>query len=95
MEDQLLFMLVENLINEEEWLWLRRGNRNQRNLYLELPYWRYERFCLEEMTEEECEVELRFQKNDIYHLAHALNFPDVLDAITVWWWTQWKHSVSV
>ena len=29
------------------------------------------------MTEEECEVELRFQKNDIYHLANALNFPDV------------------
>ena len=77
MEDQLLFMLDESLINEEEWLWLRRGNRNQRNLHLELPYWRYERFSLEEMTEEECEVELRFQKNDIYHLAHALNFPDV------------------
>ena len=38
---------------------------------------------MEEMTEEECEVELRFQKNDIYHLAHTLNFPDVFRCYNV------------
>ena len=29
------------------------------------------------MTDEECSVEMWFKKDDIYHLAHALNLPEI------------------
>ena len=32
---------------------------------LDIPYWSYERFDLDLMTDDECKTEFRFNKNDI------------------------------
>ena len=64
------------MMDEEEFFFIRRGLVNV-NLHLELPYWKYERFSLDYMTDEECWVEMRFKKYDVYRLACALNLPHV------------------
>ena len=42
----------------------------------DFPYWNYERFELDELTNAECNAEFRFYKNDIYKLADALQLSD-------------------
>ena len=42
----------------------------------DIPYWSYERFNLDLMTDDKCETEFRFYKNDIYELSEILNLPD-------------------
>ena len=59
----------------EDYLLLHHGHPNNVNLHLELPYFKYERYSLEDMAEEECSVEMRFKKQDIYNLVQALNLP--------------------
>lgn len=76
MEEQLLMMYEENMVNDEELLLLLEENERS-NLHNGLPYWKYDRFSLEDMREDECEVEMRFKKNDIYNLACALRLPEV------------------
>ena len=70
-------MMEENMMEEEDYFLLRQRGVNSVNLHLELPYWKYDRFNLEEMTDEECSVEMRFRKNDIYQLCASLNLPQV------------------
>lgn len=43
---------------------------------LEFPYWKYDAFNLENMTDDECWSEFRFRKNDIHRLRQALRIPD-------------------
>ena len=61
----------------KDYLLLHRGHANNINLHLELPYFKYEPFSLEDMAEEECSVEMRFKKQDIYNLVQALQLPEV------------------
>jgi len=42
----------------------------------DIPYWRYEPFDLDQMTDDECKTEFRFYRNDIYELSEILNLPD-------------------
>ena len=76
MEEQLLMMYEENMANDEKLLLLLEENERS-NLHNGLPYWKYDRFSLEDMREDEYEVEMRFKKNDIYNLACALRLPEV------------------
>ena len=45
---------------------------------LEFPYWKYGRFDLDSMTDDECKVEFRFLKNNVYLLGEVLDIPDIM-----------------
>lgn len=74
MENELLILMHDD--DEIEYLVLYEANR-RRNLHVGLPYYKYDRFNLEDLHEDECEVEFRFKKFDIYRLAAALHFPNI------------------
>jgi hypothetical protein len=59
--------------NTREFVLLYDANTSKKN---EFPYWNYERFDLDEMSNAECKAEFRFFKNDIYKLADVLQLPD-------------------
>ena len=40
-----------------------------------VPFWRYQSFDLDKMTDDECLAEFRFFRNDIYNLADILQLP--------------------
>ena len=42
----------------------------------EFPYWNYERFDLDEKTNDECMAEFCFYRQEIYKLAEQLQLPD-------------------
>ena len=71
--DMLLFAHNDNLINEEEFLLLYYLNKSSN---LELPYWSYDQFDLDLLTDDECQSEFRFYKRDVYLLAEVLQIPD-------------------
>ena len=70
----LVLMHEDGEIDEDEFLILNHANQ-RRNLHGGLPYLKYDRFNLENMREDECEVDFRFKKPDIYRLAAELNLP--------------------
>ena len=77
MEDEFLILMHDDgEIDDEEFLILHEANRH-RNLHGGLPYYKYERFSLQELRDDECEVEFRFKKQDIYRLSAALHLPDI------------------
>ena len=43
---------------------------------LDFPYWNYQQFDLENLSDEECKAEFRFYKSNIYFLKEALHIPD-------------------
>ena len=45
---------------------------------LEIPYWQYQRFDLERLTDDECRVEFRFKNNNIYDIVNALQIPNIV-----------------
>ena len=45
---------------------------------LEIPYWQYQRFDLERLTDDECRVEFRLKKNDIYDIVNVLQIPNIV-----------------
>ena len=45
---------------------------------LEFPYWKYGRFDLDSMTDDECKAEFRFFKNNVYLLGEVLDIPDIM-----------------
>lgn len=63
----------KGFINDREFVLLYDANRSKNP---DFPYWNYERFELDELTNAECNAEFRFYKNDIYKLADALQLPD-------------------
>ena len=69
-------MMEENMMKEEDYYLLRQRGVNNVNLHLELPYWKYDRFSLKDMTNEQCSVELCFTEN-IYQLCSSLSLPQV------------------
>ena len=73
----LILMHEDGETDEDEFLIL-HGAHQCRTLHGGLPYWKYDRFTLENLQEEECEVDFRFKKQDIYRLAAALHLPDTV-----------------
>ena len=71
--DMLLFAHNDNFINDEEFLLLYDLNKSSN---LELPYWSYDHFDLDLITDDECKSEFRFYKRDVYFLAEVLQIPD-------------------
>ena len=45
---------------------------------LEIPYWQYQRFDLERLTDDECRVEFRLKNNDIYDIVNVLQIPNIV-----------------
>ena len=62
-----------NTWHDREFVLLYDANRSKNP---DFPYWNYERFELDELTNAECNAEFRFYKHDIYKLADALQLPD-------------------
>ena len=70
--DVLLVSYFDDVIDDEEFTLLYEENYS-RGIF---PYWKYDKFDLDDWDEEECKVELRFDKSDLAVLLHALRFPD-------------------
>ncbi|XP_065055206.1 uncharacterized protein LOC135683782 [Rhopilema esculentum] len=75
MDDMLYLLHDEGDIDDEELLLLL--DDHPKNLHVGLPYFKYERFNDFDMREDECEVEFRFKKDDIFRLAAALRLPEI------------------
>ena len=71
--EALLLSYDENLIDTEEFCLLYDLNTSQN---LDYPYWNYEYFNLDNLSEPECKAELRFLRNDVHRLAEVINIPD-------------------
>ena len=65
-----------NVINDQEMALLENVNRP--NGHLIIPYWQYEKFDLDEMSNDECKSEFRFDKRDIFNLKDILHFPEAI-----------------
>ena len=58
-----LFAYQDGSIDDTEFALLYDLNSSEN---LEFPYWKYGRFDLDSMTDDECKAEFQFFKNDIY-----------------------------
>ena len=72
-QDLLLLFHDERLIDDEEFILL---YELQSSKNLEIPYWKYDRFNLNNMENDECIAEFRFEKEDIFDLKDILQIPD-------------------
>ena len=71
--DCLLLSHAQNLITDEEFVFLYDVNTSKNP---DFPYWSYPRFELENWTDDECKAEFRFFLNDIFFLQEVLHIPD-------------------
>ena len=71
--DTILLAHASRLINIDEFVLLYDVNKPKNP---DLPYTNYDHFDLDKMTDDECETEFRFYKNDIYNLTDVLTLPD-------------------
>ena len=71
--ESLLTSYAEDLIDEDEFLLLYDLNVSKNP---DLPYWSYEKFELDNLTDDECKAEFRFLKNDIYQVAEVMRVPE-------------------
>ena len=79
-DDFLVLMHDDGEIDDEEFFILHEA-KSHRNLHGGLPYYKYGRFNLEVLHDDECEVEFRFRKQDIYRLAAALHLPETFKCL--------------
>ena len=70
--DALMLANDMTLTDNEELLLLYDLNSSKN---LDVPYWRYDNFDLDTLTDAECKSEFRFLKHDIYTLLEVLNPP--------------------
>ena len=70
-----MFAYQDGSIDDTEFALLYDLNSSEN---LEFPYWKYGRFDLDSMTDDECKAEFRFSKNDIYVLGEVLYIPDIM-----------------
>ena len=73
--EALLFVYQDGSIDDTEFALLYDLNSSENP---EFPYWKYGRFDLDSMTDDECKAEFRFFKNDIYLLREVLDIPDIM-----------------
>jgi hypothetical protein len=71
----LFYANFDGLINEEEFILLYNLNTAKSP---DLTYWKYEKYDLDNLCDDECLTEFRFLKNDVYNLADVMRLPDVL-----------------
>ena len=71
--EALFLAHLNNIIDDEEFVCLYDLNRSKN---LDYPYWNYERFSLDELTDDECWSEFRFNRRDIYKLQEVFNIPE-------------------
>ena len=69
----VLCWLVIPQINDEDFLMSDNLNTYSKHRYF--TYWNYQKFKLENLSDEECKAEFCFYKNDIYFLKEALYIP--------------------
>ena len=69
----LLYAYDLNIINDEEFVLLYDINTAKSP---DFPYWNYEAFELDNMSDDECQAEFRFYKNDVCDLMEVLGFPE-------------------
>ena len=72
-QDILLHCHADNLIGDEEFVLLGDATRPTNP---EFPYRTYPPFDLEKFSDDECNAEFRFFKNNIYSLVDVLQIPD-------------------
>ncbi|CAH3175920.1 unnamed protein product, partial [Porites lobata] len=61
------------IINDEEFVLLYDINTAKSR---DFPYWNYEASELDSMSDDGCQAEFRFYKNDVYDLMAVLGFPE-------------------
>lgn len=71
--DLLLIAFSEDIVNEEEFVLLYDLNTSKNPPF---PYWKYDRFDLDNFTEAEFKADFRFEKHDIDVLAEVLEIPE-------------------
>ena len=71
--DCLLLANAHNIIDDEEFAILYDYNKSKNP---DFPYWNYNKFDLEKLTDDECKAEFRFYRNDVYNLLEALQIPE-------------------
>ena len=69
----LFFSHYEEIIEDNEFLMLYELVKPQNR---DLPYWTYAPFDLDKLSDDECQEEFRFFKNDIYVLRELLAIPE-------------------
>ena len=92
--ETLLLSHAIEVIDEEEFLLLYDVNKSKNPSY---PYWNYDAFDLDSMTDDECKSEFRFLKNDVYLLEETLDIPDAtmgLSATMGLLWMEWRRYAS-
>ena len=67
--DTILLAHASRLINTDEFLLLYDVNKPKNS---DLPHTNCDHFDLDKMTDDECKIEFRFYKNDIYNLTDVL-----------------------
>lgn len=63
------------MLSDEEFILLYNENISRNP---DFPYWTYDKFDLDDMTDDECKAEFRFFRSDIYSLADALRLPPTI-----------------
>ena len=71
--DICLRAYTSNIIDDAEFVLLYDLHKSKNP---DIPHWRYERFDLDELNDDQCRVSFRFYKNHIYDLKEALNIPE-------------------
>ena len=75
--EMIVIAYAEKVLTDKEFLFLYEANKP---VNLDLPYYKYEEFKLEENTSEaECKAEFRFERGDIERLADVLQFPPTFE----------------
>ena len=69
----LLYAYDSSIVNDEEFV-LRYDINTAKSP--DSPYWNYEAFELDSMSDDECQAEFRCYKNDVYDLMEVLGFPE-------------------
>jgi len=69
----LLYAYDSNIVNDEEFVFLYDINTAKSP---DFPYCNYEAFELDSMSDDECQAEFRFYKNDVFDLMVVLGFPE-------------------
>ena len=64
----LLLAHQQEILDDEEFILLHNQFKSEN---LDFPYWKYSYFDLDQLTDDECQAEFRFLKNDIYTLREV------------------------
>ena len=72
-KEMLLLAADMDIIDDEEFSLLYDINKSKNATY---PYWKYEGFDLDALSDDECLADFRFRRDDIYRLFQVLDIPE-------------------